>query len=365
MLVAYLHYRRGRQDELLHLLTTAVETDAPLAPVLWAYLEDRPGGWLRDFWGATLLFFVLPGYYWIWHRRHSFDQRVAALARQLEQGLSLPLALEANPGVVSRETILAAAVGQSTGRLPLCLRNSARARLTTVWPETLPRLIYPLCLLFFISSITGYWMAVIAPRMVRIFEDLAMELPKLTWQIIDLWEPVVQGLALGFLALGGLLLLWFASSTVRWYFPAVGRLYRMKVQSQVLRMLAILLDAGKPVLESLALLANSGYFSRMVRRRLNAVRQRVEQGEPLADSLWRKGLLPSAMVALVQASERARNLPWALTELGDNRANRRVRTLKRISLLVFPAIVMVIGLMVGFIVLGMFLPLVEIMTRLN
>lgn len=365
MLIAYLHYRRGRQEEFLHLLTTAVETGAPLAPAVWAYLEDRPSGWLREFWVALLLFFVVPGYYWIWHRRHSFDQKVAAVARQLEEGVSLPEALAATPGVATRETILAAAVGQSTGRLALCLRNSMRSRLTTIWPEILPRVIYPLFLLLFLSAITGFWMAWIAPRMVRIFQDFDLELPALSEQLLDWWPPFLDALFWGFLGLAGLLGLLLASSTVRWYFPGLGRLYRMKVQSQVLKMLAILLEAGKPVPESLAVLVISGYFSRVVRMRLNAVCDRVEEGEPLAESLRRQGLLPRSMVPLVQAAERARNLPWALDELGENRATRRIRSLRRISLLFFPAVVVMIGLMVGFIVLGMFMPLVEIMTRLS
>ena len=365
MLVAYLHYRQGRQDEFLHLLTTAVETDAPLAPAVWAYLEDRPSGWLREFWVALLLFFVMPGYYWIWHRRHSYDQKVAAVAHRLEQGVSLPDALLATPGVASRETILAAAVGQSTGRLALCLRSSARTRQTTIWPEILPRVVYPLFLLLFLSGITGFWMTWIVPRLVRIFEDFGLELPALTEQLVDLWQPCVDALSWGFLGLAGVLLLLVASSTVRWYFPGLGRLHRMKVQSQVLRMLAILLDTGKPVPESLAVLASSGYFSGTVRRRLNAVRHRVEQGEPLADSLRRQGLLPPSMVPLVLAARTGSESALALGELGDNRANRRIRSLRRISLLFFPAIVVVIGFMVGFIVLGMFLPLVEIMTRLS
>jgi type IV pilus assembly protein PilC len=365
MLVAYFHYRQGRQDEFLHLLTTAVETDAPLAPAVWAYLEDRPSGWLREFWVAVLLFFVVPGYYWIWHRRHSYDQKVAAVAHRLEQGVSLPDALRATSGVASRETILAAAVGQSTGRLALCLRSSARTRATTIWPEILPRVVYPLFLLLFLSGITGFWMTWIVPRLDRIFEDFGMELPALSEQLIDLWPPFVDALSWGFRGLAGLLLLLVISSTVRWYFPGLGRLYGMKVQSQVLKMLAILLDTGKPVPESLAVLAGSGYFPSTVRKRLNAVRQRVEQGEPLADSLRRQGLLPRSMVPLVQAAERARNLPWALGELGDNRANRRIRSLRRISLLFFPAIMVVIGFMVGLIVLGTFLPLVEMMTRLS
>src|SRR5260370_12574586 len=125
MLFAYLHYRQGRQDEFLHLLTTAVEANVPLAPALWTYLEDRPHGTQREAWVALILFFVFPGYYWIWHRRHNFDYKVARVARLVEVGVSLPEALRTTPGVASRDPLLAVAIGQSTGKLAYCLRNSA------------------------------------------------------------------------------------------------------------------------------------------------------------------------------------------------------------------------------------------------
>ena len=51
------------------------------------YLSDRPQGQMRELWVALLLFFVAPGYYWFWHRRHCFDSKVAQL-------LATSLALE-------------------------------------------------------------------------------------------------------------------------------------------------------------------------------------------------------------------------------------------------------------------------------
>src|SRR5712692_7182081 len=52
---AFFHYRYVRQEELLHLLTTAAESGAPLAPALLAYLRDRPRASQGEFWLATLL----------------------------------------------------------------------------------------------------------------------------------------------------------------------------------------------------------------------------------------------------------------------------------------------------------------------
>src|SRR5207248_2153608 len=110
----------------------------------------------RELWVAGLLFFVVPGYY-LWHRRNSFDRKVARVARRLEAGASLHEALQSAPGVVPGETLLAAAVGESTGQLARCLRGSTAGRLGTVWLEALPRFLYPVALLLFISLIAGFW----------------------------------------------------------------------------------------------------------------------------------------------------------------------------------------------------------------
>src|SRR5205823_2189402 len=185
MLFAYLFYRQGRQDELLHFLGTAAESQAPLAPALWAYLRDRPAGPLREFWVALLLFFVFPGYYWLWHRRHSYDQRVARVAYFLEMGDSLPSALRAARGVATGEMILAAQVGQHTGRLAESLRSSLPKRLLAVWMELLPRIFYPLLLLVFLSGIIGFWFQFILPRLMRIFTEFGQELPDATLWLAD------------------------------------------------------------------------------------------------------------------------------------------------------------------------------------
>jgi general secretion pathway protein F len=139
----------------------------------------------------------------------------------------------------------------------------------------------------------------------------------------------------------------------------------MHVQARVLRMLGILLEVERPVPQALAVLADSGYFSRVARNRLNAARGAVERGEPLAPTLQRFGLLPRRMVALVQAAERAHNLPWALAELGDHLAQRAVRLMRRLTLVFFPAAVVGVGVIVAAVVLGWFLPLIKLLTELS
>jgi type II secretory pathway component PulF len=366
LLFAFLHYRHGRQDELLHLITTAVESGAPLVPALRAYVADRPQGRAREFWVALMLFFVLPGYYWVWHRRHNFDAKVARLADLLAQGVPLAIALRLVPGIAARETVLAATIGESTGHLAACLRNSSRARLALIWLEVMPRVLYPLAVLLFMSVILAFWMTFIGPRFKRIYADfLNAPLPIQTRTVMALGMFHGLGLLLLFACLILLVLILIFSPQIRWLFPGIGRLYQTYVQSRVLRMLAIILEAGKPIPEGIGLLVSSGYFAPLIGRRLRLVRDAVEQGEPLAESLRRGGLLPAAMSPLVKTAERIRNLPWVLRELGETLADRAIRRMRRSTMILGPAMVIALGALVGYVVVGLFIPLVDLITRLS
>jgi type II secretory pathway component PulF len=370
MLFAFLHYRHCRQEEFVQVLAAAAEAGAPLAPAIRAYLHDRPHGTLREAMVAVLLCFVFPGYYWIWYRNTNYDRKVARVAELLEEGHALPEALESTPGVASREMLLAATLGHDTGRLADSLRslqNPARSRLTTLWLEVVPRLGYPLFLLLFITILLTFWIIFIVPRFERIFRDFDMTFPEVTQQTMVLGHLALNfgwTLVLAVPFLVALLVLLLASPTFRWHFPLIGYVYAEYVRSQILQALAFLLKTGKPAPEALDMLASSDALVGGARDRLEEVCHQVEQGEPLADSLRDGRLLPRAMVPLLRTAERAGNLSWALGELADLLAQRAARRIQRLSLVLFPVPVVGVGLLVGVIVLGIFMPLIAMIDRL-
>jgi type II secretory pathway component PulF len=364
---AFFRYRFLRQEELANVLAAAADSGAPLAPALWAYLRDRPRDEWRTFWMALLLFFMLPGYYFYW-RRHNYETKVEQLASMLENGFPLPEALRAARGVASREIALAAAVGASTGKLGPSLRLAPRWRLAPVWMESAPRLLYPVFLVVVIYLILSFLMVFMIPKYEKIFADFKLKLPPMT-DFLIMCARWFTRYAAPFLLLvvpvGILAVMSLFSATVRWYFPGLGRLQRMHTQSRVLRMLSVLLEAGKPLPQALDVLADSGYFRGTALYRLARAQQRLQQGEPLAASLYRVGLLPRSLVPLVDAAERARNLPWALGELGESLARRAVRFSERLCLAIFPLTIIAAGALVGCVAFGMFTPLISLLAQVG
>lgn len=371
MIFAFVHYRLCRQEELVGVLTAAVDASAPLAPALWAYLRDRPHDGLREFWVALLLNAVVPGYYWLWYRRSNFDHKVAQVAHLLEEGHSLYQALRGTPGAASRTTQLAALLGEQTGQMATSLRvfrSPARGLLATAWVEVVPRLAYPLLLLLFVAGILSFWSTFLLPKFERIFGEMGVELPVETDRVItiaafaDDWGWVL-GLAVPTLAflLAGLLL----SPGFRWYFPIVGFFYRIHIRSEILQALALLLQTNTPAPAGLAMLADCAALPGGARRRLRAVRRRVERGEPLADSLRRGRIVRRTMVPLLHTAQRAGSLPWALAELSDVLARQAARRVRGLSLTLFPVSIVGIGFVVALVVLGMYVPLISLIEGLG
>lgn len=367
VLYTFIRYRQVRRTELLQVMTASVEAKLPLAPALQAYLDDRPQGGLHEFCIAFLLHIGLFPYYWIWHRGRSFDDRVDELVERLESGETLSQALAGVPAVASHETRVAVAIGEATGQLGSWLRRVDRERLSSVWVDVTPRLVYPLLLILFMLGVISFTMVYNIPKFKKIYEDFKQPLPLPTIWLIQGWMFIQHYMALfvlGIIVIVGAIAGAIFSPTVRWRLPIIGRFYSWDIKGLVLRMLGGLLEMGQTAPEALQVLNQTEGFPRPVHRKLERARVKVEQGEPLADVLHGVGLLPNSMVALVQTAQRTNTLPWALTELGENMASRANQLARRASMIVAPIMIVFVGALVAITVMGMFLPLVHLIEGL-
>jgi type IV pilus assembly protein PilC len=366
-LFAFAHYRYCRQEELVHVIQAAAATRAPVEAVLRAYREDRPSDELHQFWKLALLFFVFPGYYWT-QLGQGFDAEVDLLLALLENGVPLDQALRAVPGTANRQVALAVAVGRLSGRQRQVLSHLPDRRVTPQWLELVPRLWYPLMILTVLVGVVVFLMLFIVPKFEKIFEDFHLRLP-ISTQTFTTTGRWVASHALATPVAGLLLLTVFNvllfSSRVKWYFPVVGRFYRMHCRGQFLQTLGLMLQTGKPVPDILERVIDSRLLPSVVARRAEELALDLSQGEPLGPSLARRGLATAPMQALIGAAERAHNLPWALEELGDTLLRRSARLSHRLVMAAFPLAVFACACLIAFVAVAMFLPLVALMEGLR
>jgi protein transport protein HofC len=97
---------------------------------------------------------------------------------------------------------------------------------------------------------------------------------------------------------------------------------------------------------------------------LQRVYNQFQLGLPWQDSLRALGFISRYDAAVLHAAERAGNLAWALTDVADSSERRQTLRQRLLVNVLFPLLVLLMGGVVFFIVIGLFLPLVSLIQGL-
>jgi len=336
--------RSTQQDSLLVILAIAAEGNMPLAPTVAAFADQYRGKYRR---------------------------RIMNLAAELDSGRSVPESLENVRRVVSRDALLLARVGDQTGRLPQALRMAASSRSSQlpIWTAIATRLAYLLAMLLIMQSICGFMLYFIVPKFEAIFKDFGVPLPQSTiWMIegshflvkyafLTAWIPLLELLLLIFLPFS------FAG-WVNYDVPLFDRCLKRRHMALVLRALSLVVDAGKPIEVGLTTLA-SHYPTLWVRRRLIKVDDQVQLGESWISALERQGIIQTSDAQVLISASEVGNLAWALRELAETGERRLAFRFQAVIQTLFPLVVIGLGLVVMFVAIAFFSPLVVLLGRLS
>jgi len=115
------------------------------------------------------------------------------------------------------------------------------------------------------------------------------------------------------------------SSKAKWYCPVVSWIYRLYTRGQFLQTLGLMLESGKPLPDILDRVVESGLLPGALVTRVDRLASDLYEGQPLAESLAKHGLVTRPMQGLIASAQKAQNLPWALQELGDSLLRRSAR----------------------------------------
>jgi type II secretory pathway component PulF len=344
LLLAGRRWMVARQYAFLRALAAATERQMPLAPVVEAFAGDQNGSWSR---------------------------RARYVAHLLRAGVPLPEALQRTPGVVPAASVPLARIGQDTGRLTEALRQASSTEnfYSPVWHSIVARLLYLWMLPFFFFCIVAFLFLKIVPAFVKIFQDFDVALPRLTVGVIsaanlacNFWYLLAPLVVLGFFLTCYAVLRY--TGWIDWDPPGIRWLARRFDTATILDALALVAQAGRPLPEGIGVLA-SIYPKAWIRRRLQRVGEDITGGIDWRQSLLDRRLINRADLAVLQSAGRVGNLPWALRELADSSRRRLAYRLHALVQVLFPLCVAVIGLVVLFVVAGLFMPLVTLIRTLS
>ncbi len=296
---------------------------------------------------------------------------LAGVRAKVEEGATLSTALAAFPESFDAVCCGLVAAGEAGGnldamldRLAVLVRKQLHARTAVVGA-----MVYPCLLVVVAAGVLLTLMLFVLPRFADLFKSLDTPLPPTTQMLM--W---VSGLlssfwwAIPIVAVGGAVggRLWLRSTRGRWAVesallkvPRVGPITRNFATARLARLLGILVAGKVPLLEALTLTRDSMTHHRYVAL-LTKAGELVTRGEPLAAAFGDGELIAANVQEAVRSGERTGQLGQLLNTVADFLDEENEVVLSSLTSILEPMILVVLGVLVGFIAISMFMPLFDL-----
>jgi general secretion pathway protein F len=303
--------------------------------------------------------------------RATLKRILTHVRQQVREGRSFADALQAHPRVFSAIYINMVRAGEESGTLDTVLARLAeysegQARLLRTVQSALT---YPLLMILVASAILVFLLAYVVPQVTRLFSETGEALPLVTRILIELSSFFAEyWWVFGLVGAGGALgcaRLWRTRYGRAWYdrmvlrLPWVGPVLQRLSVARLARTLSTLLASGVPILTALSIVTHL-VNNTVLRRALEDARESVQEGESLAAPLKRSGLFPALLIQMIAIGERSGELESMLSRAAEAYDEEVTASLARLTSILEPLTILVMGGVVLFIVLAILLPIFQL-----
>ena len=236
-------------------------------------------------------------------------------------------------------------------------------------------MIYPMVILTVAMGVLAAVITWVIPKFREIFDSFGVDLPGPTEALLSLSDVFVEywylvfGLPvlLAFLHLGAMRrggAYRYRIHGILLKVPGLGIVLSNSIVAGFARMFGTLIQAGVPHLEGLSIVRDTT-GNDVLAEAIEDIRRVVREGEGLARPMGETGLFDDLVVNMVDVGEETGELDRMLLKVADAYEVQVDRTIEAFFKLLEPALLIMIAGIVGFIVVALFLPLMEIMSQLG
>ena len=306
-----------------------------------------------------------------------FKRALTKVSLDVNEGIALATALRQWPKVFDQLSIAMVEAGEAGGVLDEALKRLAKllednAKLQNQIKGALG---YPIAVLVIAILVFLGMTIFLIPTFAGIFEDLGAELPAFTRLLVDLSALLRSSASL--YAIGVILLaIWMLN---RFYathngrrtidrlmlkLPLFGELILMTATAQFCRIFSSLTRAGVPILMSIEISSETA-GNAIISDAILASRAMVQEGVLLSNALIRQKVLPDMALNMLAIGEETGEMDKMLSKVADFYEDEVGAMVKALTSMLEPAMIVVVGGIVGSILLAMYLPMFTVFDQIQ
>ena len=299
-----------------------------------------------------------------------FRKTLDQIENDIQHGSGLSVAFSKHPNVFDTLFVNMVKVGESGGVLSAVLERISgyMEKSLKLQRKVKSALIYPAVVVSMAIIITVVLLVKVVPTFTSIYASLGHELPAMTQLLVNVSNILKSFLWLIIIiigVIGYLLKQWhkteqgaIAIDGFVLKMPIFGELLRKVAVSRFTRTLATLMQSGVPILESLDIVQKT-IGNRVLELVIDNVKNNVREGESIATPLEKSSVFPPMVTRMISIGEKSGQMEKMLLKISEFYDDQVDAAVEGLTSIIEPLIIGVLGVVIGFIVVALFLPIMN------
>ncbi|HEX6163275.1 MAG TPA: type II secretion system F family protein [Vicinamibacterales bacterium] len=305
-----------------------------------------------------------------------FAQVILATRGDVEAGMSLADAMKRHPKVFDGLFCNMIAAGEAGGILDTILKRLATyiEKAVKLKSQVKSAMIYPIAVITIACVVIGVILWKVIPTFASLFAGLGAELPLPTRIVIALSNNLVRFMPfiiVGFIGFGWAFRAYYATEKGRRVIdritlkmPILGPILRKIAVARFCRTLSTLMASGVPILDGLDITAKTS-GNAIIEDAILQTRKSIERGETIAAPLKETGVFPGMVVQMIGVGEATGALDTMLGKIADFYEEEVDVAVEGLLTLLEPVMIAFLGGAVGGIVIAMYMPIFDLISKLT
>ncbi|MFW7378100.1 MAG: type II secretion system F family protein [Oligoflexus sp.] len=309
-------------------------------------------------------------------KKQAFVEIIDKIIKAIEEGSNLSDALEPYPRVFDSLYVAMTRAGEASGRLDIILRQlvSYIEKAAKLKSQVKSALTYPSLIVVVSIIVIAVLMIFVVPSFAQQFEASGQELPGVTQMVMSISDFFINHwdylLAAVFVTI----------FSIKYYYntdqgkalfdkyiliaPIIGDVMKKIAIGRFCSTMSTMLSSGVSILEALTICATSS-GNKTVETFVEHVKSEISKGQTFAEPLSDSDLFPKMVSSMVAVGESTGTLDEALKKVTDIYDDEVDNAIAAMMAMIEPAMIVIIGGIVGFILIAMYLPIFDMASTVD
>ncbi len=323
-------------------LTTLIESGIPIVGALDILREQTQNGYFKDV--------------------------LAVILKELKEGSSFAKAITKYPRIFPEIYVSMVEAAETSGNLPQILERLSiyLEKMSALRKKVISSLIYPAIIFTMAISATAFLVFKIVPTFAEMYKSLGAQLPFVTQILVNFAQGVKNNVifVLIILAIAAFALKKYISTPKgrKQYdmflikIPVIGEVVRKVSIAQFARTFATLIKSGVAIVRSLEIVGKTS-GNKVIEEAVMKSQKSIQEGIPLSHPLEESGIFPPMVVKMIAVGERTGKLEHMLNKIAQFYEEQTEAAIAALTSILEPILIVFLGVVVGFIVIALFLPI--------